>query len=464
MSTFSYYQLQKDDLVSSPEFEVTDEGQLFFQDIDLMEIIKQYGTPLKISYLPKISEHIQKAKQMFNVSMARHNYDGTYTYCYCTKSSHFSFVLEEALKNDIHIETSSAYDIPIIRSLHKKGLFDKNRFVICNGFKRPEYTNKIIQLLNDGFKNTIPILDDVSEFESYKDTVNDNFNVGIRIATEEIPNFNFYSSRLGISPTKILDFYEETIKPHPKASLKMLHFFINTGVKDHVYYWNELAKCLKLYAQLKKVCPTLNTLNIGGGFPFKTHLNHNFDYEQLTDNIIKEIKTTCLEYDIPVPNIFTEFGTYTVAESGANFYSVINQKTQNDREVWYMVNNSFMNTLPDTWGIAQRFIMLPVNNWHNDYQAVHLGGLTCDSMDFYNSEVHNSRIFLPQLSDKEELVVGFFNTGAYQEAISGFGGIKHCLIPSPKHVIINKDEDGNIVTKLFSKEQSAKSMLKILGY
>jgi arginine decarboxylase len=68
------------------------------------------------------------------------------------------------------------------------------------------------------------------------------------------------------------------------------------------------------------------------------------------------------------------------------------------------------------------------------------------------------------LNKEEELIIGFFNTGAYQEALSGFGGIKHCLIPSPKHVVINKDENGEMVTKLFSKEQSAKSMLKILGY
>ena len=129
-----------------------------------------------------------------------------------------------------------------------------------------------------------------------------------------------------------------------------------------------------------------------------------------------------------------------------------------------MVNNSFMNTLPDTWGIDQRYIMLPVNNWNEKYHAVYLGGLTCDSMDFYNSEVHNNKIFLPELNKKSELIIGFFNTGAYQEALSGFGGIKHCLIPSPKHVVINKDENGEIVTRLFSKEQSAKSMLKILGY
>ena len=26
----------------------------------------------------------------------------------------------------------------------------------------------------------------------------------------------------------------------------MLHFFINTGIKDTAYYWNELNKCLKV--------------------------------------------------------------------------------------------------------------------------------------------------------------------------------------------------------------------------
>ena len=54
--------------------------------------------------------------------------------------------------------------------------------------------------------------------------------------------------------------------------------------------------------------------------------------------------------------------------------------------------------------------------------------------------------------------------GAYQESIGGYGGIQHCLIPAPKHVIIDKDKEGNFTTKLFAKEQSYKSMLKILGY
>ena len=85
-----------------PGFDVQD-NELYFNEIPLMDIIEQYGTPLKITYLPKISEQIQKAKIMFNVGMAKADYKGKYVYCYCTKSSQFSFVLEEVLKNDVHI-------------------------------------------------------------------------------------------------------------------------------------------------------------------------------------------------------------------------------------------------------------------------------------------------------------------------------------------------------------------------
>ena len=58
----------------------------------------------------------------------------------------------------------------------------------------------------------------------------------------------------------------------------------------------------------------------------------------------------------------------------------------------------------------------------------------------------------------------FFNTGAYQETIGGFGGLQHCLIPSPKHILIQRDEDGNLSTELFSEQQKSEDLLKILGY
>ena len=97
-----------------------------------MDVIKQYGTPLRLCYLPKIGANIQRTRRMFNVAMAKVDYAGDYNYCYCTKSSHFSFVMEEVLKNKVNVETSSAFDINILESLHDSGNLDVNTYIICN--------------------------------------------------------------------------------------------------------------------------------------------------------------------------------------------------------------------------------------------------------------------------------------------------------------------------------------------
>ncbi|MFV0500615.1 MAG: arginine decarboxylase [Bacteroidales bacterium] len=446
------------------EFKVED-GELYFHDIPLMDIIKQYGTPLKITYLPKISTQIQKAKRLFNVAIAKVDYKGTYNYCYCTKSSHFSFVMEEVLSNDVNIETSSAFDINLINELYAQEKINKDNYIICNGFKRPQYIENIGELVREGFTNVIPIIDNKEEFDLIEQHV-DGCQLGIRIASEEEPMFDFYTSRLGIRFNDILDFYKQKIEKNPKFKLKMLHFFINTGIKDSAYYWNELRKCVNMYCELKKVCPELDSLNIGGGFPIKNSLAFTYDYEYMAEEILAQIKDMCNKQEIEEPNIFTEFGSFTVGEAGCILYSIIDQKQQNDRELWYMIDSSFITTLPDTWGIGQRFILLPINRWENEYQRVFLGGLTCDSQDYYSAEAHSNAVFLPKYNneDEEPLYIGFFHTGAYQESLGGYGGIQHCLIPQPKHIIISRDEEGEWYTKLFAKEQSHKSMLKILGY
>ena len=445
----------------------TEDNELYFHNIPLMEIIKQYGTPLKITYLPKISSQIQRAKRLFNVSRAKVDYKGSYNYCYCTKSSHFSFVLEEVLKNDVNLETSSAFDINLIQELYEQGLIDKDIYIICNGYKRPQYIENIAGMIEDGFHNMVPVIDNKDEIDLLNEALTDvkePVKIGIRIASEEEPKFDFYTSRLGIRYNDIVSFYEEKIKENKKFSFKMLHFFINTGIKDSAYYWNELAKCVNVYCDLKKICPELDSLNIGGGFPIKNSLANTYEYAYMSEEILAQIKNICTNRGVEEPNIFTEFGSYTVGESGATLYSIIGQKQQNDRELWYMIDSSFITTLPDSWGINQRWIMFPINNWNKEYQRVFLGGLTCDSQDYYNNEAHANAIFLPKLDKEEPLYIGFFHTGAYQESIGGYGGIQHCLVPAPKHIIIDVDEDGEYTTKLFAKEQTYKSMLKILGY
>ncbi|HNS41943.1 MAG TPA: arginine decarboxylase [Taishania sp.] len=440
------------------------EDRLLFHGIDLMRLVEKYGTPLKFNYLPQISHNIQRAKGWFRETMNNIGYQGNYHYSYCTKSSHFSFVLDEVMKNDVHIETSSAFDIDIVKKLQEKGKLKDGQFVICNGFKPKHYIENIANLIEEDKLRVIPIVDNTQEVQDLLARTDKDINIGIRIASEEDPKFEFYTSRLGIRYREIVPFYKAILENNPRVKVKMLHFFINTGITDNAYYWNELTKCLRVYCDLKKVCPTLDSLNIGGGFPIKQSLAFDYDYAYMVREILMQVKKVCSDNEIPEPNIFSEFGSFTVGESGGAIFRVLHQKQQNDREKWNMIDSSFMTNLPDTWAINKRFIMLPINRWNDDYERVLLGGLTCDSDDYYNSEQHANAIYLPRFDRNNPLYIGFFNTGAYQETVGGFGGLKHCLIPEPKHVLIQRDEDGKINTEIFSEEQTANDFLKILGY
>ncbi len=445
------------------------DGYLTFHGVSLKYLINKYGTPFRLIYLPRIGDQIKKSRNLFNRSIKALGYKGNYHFCYCTKCCHFHHVISAALKHKVNLETSSSFDIDLVEKLYRKGQLDKSTILVHNGYKSEEYLSKILKIQRDGFTNSIIVLDSPKELTRLEHVIgnsNQKVNIGLRMAVDEEPQSAYYTSRLGIRHTEMGDFYRKRIKDNEHVNLKMLHFFVDSGIKDSLYYWGEFQKAVKLYIELKKQSPSLDSLNLGGGFPIRNHLGFEYDYEYMIREIVKNIMDACRAEDVPEPHIFTEFGKYTVGESGAIVFKVIEQKQQNDTERWYIVDNSLMNTIPDAWSIHEKFILLPINKWDNEYTRVNIGGISCDHSDYYNSEDMNQQILLPRFADnaKEPLYLGFFHTGAYQDSISGYGGIKHCLIPSPKHVIIDRDETGNFVDYVFRNEQSVDHMLDILGY
>jgi len=447
-------------------FDIQD-GYLTFHGVSLKYLIEKYGTPFRLIYLPRIGEQIKKAKNLFNRAIKANGYKGSYNYCYVTKCCHFHHVVSAALKHNVELETSSAFDIDLILKLHEKGEFDKTKIIVHNGYKTDDYIKKMIELQRAGFENTIIVLDNPQELSKILKHSGDlKIKIGLRMAIDEESQSAYYTSRLGIPYSEIVDFYKKKIHHNDHVELKMLHFFVDSGIKDSLYYWGEFQKALKKFIELKKLCPSMNAINLGGGFPVRNNLGFEYDYEYMIREIVKNIKEACNEEGVVEPDIFTEFGKYTVGESGAIIFKVIAQKQQNDAELWYIVDNSLMNTIPDAWSLFEKFILLPVNKWDNEYTRVNIGGISCDRSDYYNSEDMNQQISLPVYSDKdkEALYLGFFHTGAYQDSISGYGGIKHCLIPSPKHVIIDRDATGNFIDYVYRNEQTVDDMLKILGY
>ena len=216
------------------EFKLVNE-QLTWNDLPLMRIIEKHGTPLRITYLPKIGEKIDQARACFAKAFREHGYQGSYEYFYCTKSNHFSYVIDQVTAKGVSLETSSAYDIGIIELLLERGKLGRDATILCNGYKDERYIRNIGRLKNSGI-NVIPIIDNLNELAQLDEVIKGPCDIGIRIAAEEAPKFEFYTSRLGVGYKDIIPFYMRNISKQRKFRLKLMHFFINTGITDSAYY------------------------------------------------------------------------------------------------------------------------------------------------------------------------------------------------------------------------------------
>jgi arginine decarboxylase len=177
----------------------------------------------------------------------------------------------------------------------------------------------------------------------------------------------------------------------------------------------------------------------------------------------------CAEYGIEQPDLVGEFGRYTAAAYGFDFYKVVVSKPSHRADVgWYVIDGSLMSSLPDSWALKQQFIVLPLNGYDRPVRKVWLSGLTCDSDDIYRSGEEDDTVVLPDIAtmeDGEELVIGVFMTGAYQDLLSGIGGVHHCLLPEPSELVIEPALDGKGYTYTRSvPSQSVHAMASLLGY
>ena len=75
-----YYDLINQTFYFPQEEFTLNKDNLQFHGIDLMKLVEEYGTPLKFTYLPKISENIGQAKKWFSQAMKKHEYKGKYFY------------------------------------------------------------------------------------------------------------------------------------------------------------------------------------------------------------------------------------------------------------------------------------------------------------------------------------------------------------------------------------------------
>ena len=136
-------------------------------------------------------------------------------------------------------------------------------------------------------------------------------------------------------------------------------------------------------------------------------------------------------------------------------------RLQNRIQEKYLVNFSIFQSLPDFWGLAQQFPIVPLDKLDiKPSNPASIWDITCDS----DGEIGFNRELPLYLHDidvnKEEYFLGFFLTGAYQEVL----GMQHNLFTHPTEAVINFDEDGNYSIDSLTDAEDLMDVLDNLNY
>ncbi len=449
-------------------------GRLFYEDFDLAALFEEKGrslnldreisSPLEIVYLPMIHRQIQNMQDIFSQAIEKVGYAGQFLYAYASKANAAEEVIRTTLKAGAQHEISSLMDIEILRVMQERGILNPQTMILCNGFKPPNssYADQIVQFKRE-HDPVIPVVEDIPELTPLIDS-GLAFDVGLRHKSyglhRDLSEMDRANSRFGMNVDDIFK-AAEIAHNAPNLNLTLYHAMVGSQIVDIGNFVDRLRPPIEIFAQLRQNYPELSIFDFGGGVPVAMTLDFKCDYLDFAMNLLATIQETCEKYQVHVPDVFGEFGRYTVTEHGAHLFKVISVKDNGSKYPWYIIDGSIMSSFPDSWALGEHFTVLPLNHLDQPFQRVQLGGLTCDSDDIYPPHKSKSPLFLPV--DAEDLYIGFFGIGAYQEMLGGAGGSKHCVIPEADELIIDRDQDGEYQYDLI-EGQGPRAVLGNLGY
>lgn len=413
---------------------------------NLSDLAHKYGTPLQIIFPFIIEDRLKDLTGYFQAYMKIYGYKGRFFYHYPMKVNQNREFILSLLSEGANLEATSANELWIVKKLWEGEKFNSKIRVLCNGPKTEQYLDLIEELRGKGM-NIVPIIesaDEVERLSKYKGDIGVRVDLNIKTDSHWDKKFD----RFGLSEKEAFDLSK-------LKNLKILHYHLGSQIKTQKSILDGIKHAFTIYTELQKTHPTLDTLDIGGGFGVPYEKKKFYTAKGVSSKIIKTLKNLADKAGIKHPNLVVEWGQYVVAPAEITLYKVLSKKfiPKANAKAWYIIDGSFMNDLKDTWAIHQKYHVIPANNMQSPLKTTWLAGSTCDSDDKYTAG--GNYILLPNLEEGREQYIAVLDTGAYQDGLSSH----HCLLSSPLKIIA---QDG--ATKIVRKRESPDTIGRLFGW
>jgi len=421
-----YWKLGKEEF-NTQFYDVTRKNALLVREgnnqYNLHELAQKYGSPLEVFFPFIVETRVRRLIDLFNAYIKIYGYRGRFFYHYPMKVNQNKACVLTLISEGANLETSSVNELWIVKRLWEEEKINGKMRVLCNGPKTRKYIDLIDELDRKGVAIT-PIIESLAELDQmkrYRGEVGVRVDMQVKVRSHWDKKFNHF----GLPESELLRLGR--IK-----NLGVLSYHISSQIETVDGLTAPIKRALQLYARMREKNPKLDTIDIGGGGGVPYEKRRFYTGKTAINRIVKTFKQTCQRLQIREPNIICEWGRYVAAPSQVTIFKVLGERPLGPSlsKKWYVIDGSFMNDLPDTCLVHQRWHVVPANNMASRrLDRVWLSGSSCDSDDKYTAGGGN--IALPRLEEGEDQYVAVLDTGAYQDALAS----QHCLLAGPSKLV-----------------------------
>lgn len=428
-------------LLSYNKYHVNQKGHLMIGEIDTMDLIQKYGSPL---YVYDVATIRKKCRAFVN---AFKKYEVKFQVAYASKAFSSIAIMQVVKQEGLSIDVVSEGEC---YTAIQAGFPPEKIHVHGN--------NKSIQELKMAIEHNVGciVIDNFHEIELLENllkTYNKKMDVLIRV-TPGIESDTHQYIMTGNEDSKFgFDLHNGQAEKalnllcnHPFIQLKGIHCHIGSQIFETDRFttavevlFSEIANWHNAYNYYPEI------LNLGGGFGIRyTEEDKPIPLENYVDAILDAVQIQVTQLNMPMPEIWIEPGRSIVGEAGITLYTIGSMKHIPGVRDYISVDGGMTDNIRPALYHAKYDAILANKADYPNGQVVSVAGKCCESGDMLIWDVS-----LPDVESGDILAV--FSTGAYGYSMAN----NYNRFAKPAVVFV---EDGR--DKLVVKRESYKDIVQ----
>ena len=319
-------------------FKINDKGNVAVSpdtnggSIDLCNIVEDLvrrgvKPPHLIRFDGIIRQRAKTIYESFDKAIAEFSYQGNYTLTYPVKVNTQHSVVESVRQSangrKIGLEVGSKPELLSVLAVHNT----PNGLLLCNGYKDYQFIELALMASHLGLRPIVTVeqLYELDTILRASEATGVTPEIGLRMNPSSRGAGRWSGSagenaKFGLALYEIIEAVKQLKARGMENCVKLLHFHMGSQITSINAIKKVMQEAARVYTELRKVCPGLEFLDVGGGLGVdydgsRTNFDSSMNYttEQYARDVVWEIASACDEANVPHPNIISESGRALVA-------------------------------------------------------------------------------------------------------------------------------------------------------